>query len=336
MSGPRYDIVGCGSVVRQHHVPALQLLSGQGDLQVAGCYDLNTQLARELAEILGAERSGSRASPSEGDGVDAVLVATPPTTHAQIAVEYLRAGKSVLVEKPFTASAGEAAELVAEAETHSARVLVDHIRRFHPNVNAARRFLEDRLDEVDGAEATDGQRWNWATASDYLVEDPYGGVIHDSGSHLLDTLLYILGVDDDEAISSSLSRIEKTPPAEPSHECRARLALSRPRGDDIPIELSVSRLRALARGIKVWGSFGLIFLPFTVGSPPLLFRGSGGFKLTAEPVDDESPDPRSAFLLAQRDFNRVLKDFGHESRLDGRRFLLLGHILDSLHTGESP
>lgn len=334
MSGPRYDIVGCGSVVRLHHLPALQLLSAQGDLRVAGCYDLNTQLASELSIILGAERSGPRASPREGDGVDAALIATPPATHAQVALEYLRAGKSVLVEKPFTAGAGDAAELVAEAEERSARVLVDHIRRFHPNVNAARRFLEDRLDEVDGAEATDGHRWEWGTASDYVVEDPYGGVIHDSGSHLLDTLLYILGVDDDEAISSSLSGIEKAPPAEPSHECRARLVLSRRGGDEIPIDLSVSRLRPLARGIKVWGSFGLIFLPFTPDSPPLLFHGSGGFKLTTEHVDGESPDPRSCFLLAHREFHRVLMGFGNASRLDGRRFLLLGQILDSLHMGE--
>lgn len=334
MAAARYDIVGCGSVVRQHHVPPLQLLRSRGEVEIAGCYDLNQEAAGGLAELLGADRSGLPVSPRSDDGVDAVLIATPPTTHAEVALDYIRAGKDVFVEKPFTATAGEAATLVAEAEAGGTRIIVDHFRRYLPNANLARRFLQGRLDEVRSVEASDGQRWDWAAASDYLVEDPYGGVIHDSGSHLLDTVLYMLGLDGDgEAVSAEITRLEKTPEQEPSHECRATIALKRPRGERISLSLSVSRLRPLAAGVKVSGSFGLLLVPFTFGGIPILLRDSSGFRLDSVEVGTESDDPKGCFLLAHHEFRAALGDPGAKSRIDGRRFLLLAGLLESLHEG---
>ena len=58
--------------------------------------------------------------------LDGVIVATPPALHAPMALEAMRAGKAVLVEKPLTLDATEARALRDEAARRGALVLVDH------------------------------------------------------------------------------------------------------------------------------------------------------------------------------------------------------------------
>lgn len=58
--------------------------------------------------------------------VDAVAIATPVSTHYQLASAALRAGKHVLVEKPMTASSDEALRLIDEAECRNKVLFVDH------------------------------------------------------------------------------------------------------------------------------------------------------------------------------------------------------------------
>lgn len=58
--------------------------------------------------------------------LDAVVIATPVATHFQFAKDALLAGKHVLIEKPFTASVGEAEELIELASRQKLTVMVDH------------------------------------------------------------------------------------------------------------------------------------------------------------------------------------------------------------------
>jgi predicted dehydrogenase len=58
--------------------------------------------------------------------VDAVAVATPVFTHFELAMRALAAGKHVFVEKPFTATADQAGQLIAEADSRGLTLMVDH------------------------------------------------------------------------------------------------------------------------------------------------------------------------------------------------------------------
>ena len=69
--------------------------------------------------------------------VDAVSLATPTVTHRQIACEVMRAGISVLVEKPLAASLEEADEMVETARSSGVVLQVGHLERFIPAVTAA-------------------------------------------------------------------------------------------------------------------------------------------------------------------------------------------------------
>jgi predicted dehydrogenase len=62
----------------------------------------------------------------ENPKIDAIAVATPVSSHFQLALEALRAGKHVLVEKPLVTSANEAMRLIDEADSRGRTLMVDH------------------------------------------------------------------------------------------------------------------------------------------------------------------------------------------------------------------
>jgi predicted dehydrogenase len=76
------------------------------------------------------------------DSLDAVAVATPVPTHAELAMRVLAAGKHCFVEKPLARSEGEA-EAVLEAARAADRVLmVGHLLEYHPGVERLRELVE--------------------------------------------------------------------------------------------------------------------------------------------------------------------------------------------------
>jgi predicted dehydrogenase len=66
--------------------------------------------------------------------VDAMVIATPPTTHCELAVRCLKAGAHVLVEKPLAMSSAECDMILAVAKEMNRQVMVDHTFAFHPAV----------------------------------------------------------------------------------------------------------------------------------------------------------------------------------------------------------
>ena len=80
----------------------------------------NARLAAQLDDVL--------------DDVSAVLVATPPDSHAAIAMQALEAGRHVLVEKPMTTSVVEAEALVAAAARREVQLMVGHTFEYNPAV----------------------------------------------------------------------------------------------------------------------------------------------------------------------------------------------------------
>jgi predicted dehydrogenase len=324
----KYDVIGCGAAVQHHHLPALLKLQQRGVIDVAGCFDLDLASADRAADALGAERRGTSPSPASGDGVDAALVATPPSSHADLAKVYLHEGKSVLVEKPFATTAEEAAEML-EARSNGQALAVNHYWRFFPSVEVARALLADgEVGRIERVEATEGSRWGWNPTSNYVSEDPFGGVIHDVGSHLLDTVLFLLGLDDDNGSTGfEIDKVSTIPQEEPSNECRGQVVLAT-EDERVTVDLAVSRLTPLAHAVKVWGSDGLLLVPTSFQSVPLLIRGETSFRVSSAEGTDAASEA-DCFLLAHQEFLRAART-GTPTRLSAERFLLLSGVLDSL------
>jgi Predicted dehydrogenases and related proteins len=76
-----------------------------------------------------------------GSKIDAVVIATPVGVHAAPALEALRSGKHVLIEKPVTTSMEDAKQLAEEAEQRDLVLLVDHTYLFSPVLGKLRKIV---------------------------------------------------------------------------------------------------------------------------------------------------------------------------------------------------
>ena len=74
--------------------------------------------------------------------IDAIVIASPALTHAEIALAALRAGKHVLVEKPFAHNSESALRVIEEGERRGLVVMVDHTFLFSPTVLTIGRVLD--------------------------------------------------------------------------------------------------------------------------------------------------------------------------------------------------
>jgi predicted dehydrogenase len=77
------------------------------------------------------------------DDVDAVVIATPVSTHFELAMRALGAGKHVFVEKPMTATVAEAEKLVAEAAERGLTLMVDHTFIYTSAVRKIHELISD-------------------------------------------------------------------------------------------------------------------------------------------------------------------------------------------------
>jgi predicted dehydrogenase len=126
------------------------------------------------------------------DDVDAVVIASPTFTHAELAVAALAAGKHVLCEKPLASSLDEAAAIVRAAEDADAEFLMGFMRRFDTSwASIAERVAAGEIGEpllVRSTGRGPGLPPGWA-----LDPSSSGGLIAEVNSHDLDSIRWFSG-----------------------------------------------------------------------------------------------------------------------------------------------
>ena len=116
--------------------------------------------------------------------IDAIVIATPVSTHYQLAREALLHGKHVLVEKPLTASVREAEELVALAQEQQLVLMVGHTFEYNPAVNELRKLVQSG--ELGKIYCIEAERVNLGLFRSDI------NVIWDLAPHDISILLYLL------------------------------------------------------------------------------------------------------------------------------------------------
>jgi len=122
-------VLGVGSL-GQNHARLYAELAKAGQVEFAGIYDANPDTARKIAAKHGAKIFHSVAEATAAS--DALNIVTPTNTHFDIAKPLLAQGKHLLVEKPMTDNALQAAELVQLAQQKNCVLQVGHVERFNP------------------------------------------------------------------------------------------------------------------------------------------------------------------------------------------------------------
>jgi len=126
-----------------------------------------------------------------------VVVCTPNGTHAKLAIEALKAGKHVLVEKPMATSYEDARHMYEVAELMGKALYIVKQNRYNPPVQAVKQLIDaGRLGTVNMV--TLNCFWNrneaYYTSSDWKGTKALdGGVLYTQFSHFIDILYYLFG-----------------------------------------------------------------------------------------------------------------------------------------------
>ena len=131
----RTAAIGVGSLGR-HHARVMKTLANEGNIEFIGVCDANEETARTI----GAEQNCDFYTDWRDilETVEAVSIATPTETHAEIAVEFLRRGVQCLVEKPIARTLEEADRIIDAAARSGAKLMVGQLERFNPAIVALR------------------------------------------------------------------------------------------------------------------------------------------------------------------------------------------------------
>lgn len=184
----RVAILGYGWVTRYFHIP---MISAVPELSLATLGTARGDIVRhENPQI----RVLSLEDAATAKDVDVVVVATVNTLHAPLAELALRAGKHVVVEKPFTPTLAEARRLVDLADTAGLSVTVFQNRRWDSDFLTIRHLIESAVvGEVVHFESH-LDRFSPQVKTAWREEPaPAAGLWFDLGPHLVDQALLLFG-----------------------------------------------------------------------------------------------------------------------------------------------
>lgn len=253
-------VVGAGSIGRRH----LSNLKQLGLTKLSAC-DPNPDRLAYVKEHFRAE-----SFPNIDEGLsarpDIVLICSPPNGHASQALQAIRAGAHVFIEKPVSDSMDRLEELLAEKQKQGLAVQVGYNLRFHPPVQ--------KLKELVESEAVGRILWGRVEAGSYLPDwRPWqdyrhsytsrrelgGGIILD-GSHELDYVTWLFGTPVELAcMAGKVSNLEIN-----VEDC-ATVLLRFPNGSQLDVHIDCME-RFYSRGCVLAGENGKLQWDFSSNS----------------------------------------------------------------------
>jgi predicted dehydrogenase len=224
-------IVGCGAIAELGHLPSLARSS---DAVAAVLVDPNLKRAQELANSFNVSKVQETTDGLEKE-VDAVIIATPPSSHAEIATDLMRRGCDVLIEKPLANSLMECEQIAEVAEKTGQVCAVGMLRRFYWADQHIKWLVKEEVyGPLKSFTAENGYPFRWPSASRFILtkKEAGGGVLMGLGSHMLDTLFWWLGEPADFSFKSD---------AHGGMDSESFLQMTMPGGTTGTLELSRSR-----------------------------------------------------------------------------------------------
>lgn len=129
----RIGIIGCGAISVKKHLPSLQKLK---QVEVVAFCNRNVEKAKAAAKDFGTADAKIYDDYKEllkDEGIDIVHVCTPNSSHAEISIAALVAGKHVMCEKPMANTSEEAKRMVEAAEKSGKKLTIGYNNRFRPD-----------------------------------------------------------------------------------------------------------------------------------------------------------------------------------------------------------
>jgi predicted dehydrogenase len=191
-SPTRIGLIGFGFVAKTFHVPLLKGTDGYNITAVSSRHPADVKAVLPDVDVV----SDPKALATHPD-LDLVVIASPNETHAPLAELAMRAGHSVVVDKPFTITVEQARHLATLARERKVVLSVFQNRRWDSDFltirDAIRRDLVGRVvlfeSRIDRYRPDVRDRWR-------EVPGPGAGLLYDLGPHLIDQTLLLFGIPD--------------------------------------------------------------------------------------------------------------------------------------------
>jgi predicted dehydrogenase len=273
-------IVGAGAIAQRNATEAAQ----SGSATIAGVFDVNAKVARDMARKLGTEVFGSYEAVLASRSVEAVLMSTPHHVHRGMTLDAAAAGKHVLIEKPLANTLEDAEAMIDACRKAGVGLTVNYSFRYLPKIRKARQLVADgALGDITGVQLIAHQfkdRGYWMGARSNSPDDWRaskekcgGGFLIMTVCHNIDYLYFITGLKGTRVYS------EYATLASPG-EVEDIISVTGRWGDKAVGSLSAS---SIMRGAdqneeRIWGTNGTIIL-----------SGDGLSFYSTRPIDGKKP-----------------------------------------------
>ena len=203
----RAGVIGVGAMGRNH----ARLYSELPGVELAGVSDVNEALAASIARSYGC-KSYPDYHDLLGEDLDAVSIVVPTTVHKSVALDAIRKGTNVLVEKPIADTVGNADEMIKAARKKGAKLMVGHVERFNPAITKLKELIDGGL--LGKVVSISAKR-----VGPYNPRIRDVGIVLDLGTHDIDIMSYLYGEKVKEVYASAGAVVH-------SHEDHAIITLS--------------------------------------------------------------------------------------------------------------
>tara|TARA_B100000700_G_scaffold323346_1_gene426910 strand:- start:46 stop:1149 length:1104 start_codon:yes stop_codon:yes gene_type:complete len=183
--------LGFGEIV---HIPAS--LSNE-NIELAGLWHPKLERLKEVCNKYNLYAYKNWEDLLNDPQIEGIIIATPPAPRYQLALEAIKAGKHLLLEKPTCLNFHEVMELQRNALTRNLKIAVDYEYRAVPLFMQAKRIINEKelyepyfvkLDWLMSSRANTDKPWNW-----YSDKDSGGGVLGALGTHAFDMIHWLIG-----------------------------------------------------------------------------------------------------------------------------------------------
>ena len=193
-----WGILGCGDVTEIKSGPAFNKVANS---KIEAVMRRNAAKAANYAQRHHIKKWYDDATGLINDeNINSIYIATPPAPHKEYALQALKAGKNVYIEKPVTLNVKECEELIAAEKASKNKVTVAHYRRALPLFLKVKELID--LKAIGDVRAINLQLFQRPNSTQIAQTDENwrvnpeisgGGLFYDLAPHQLDILIFIFG-----------------------------------------------------------------------------------------------------------------------------------------------
>jgi len=185
----RVGVIGCGTIARRAHLPALKSID---HVEIWAVADVNRKAAERVAKKFNIPNVyADYKDLLKDETIEAVSICAPSFSHAEIAVESAKAGKHILVEKPLAMNVKDAVKVVKSAKEHNVKLCCVFNYRYFPAAQKAKEIITNgNLGDIVSIYGIAHTHFpiSW-TRSTWLYHK--GGALDDFGPHLIDMICWL-------------------------------------------------------------------------------------------------------------------------------------------------